>query len=113
MSRVFVGERTFMLSREKGKERSPSLKMGFSIFFFCLVLFSLLWADAYVRSLTRSCQYQISAEAKKIQRLEQEKMELLSRVAELKNPRRISRIAVTRLGLKEPDSENIVREKWY
>jgi len=111
LSRVLIGKKSFMLSRGERLERAGSSRVGAFLFALILFLLALLWVDAYVRSLTRSYQYRVSDLNREVQELEKKKMELQSEIAKLRNPRRIERIAVTKLGLVEPDSKRIIKER--
>jgi cell division protein FtsL len=77
---------------------------------FMLIIF-LMGVDAYMRSITTGTLYAVSSEFSQIEKIKARREELKVTIASLKNPRRIERIALKRLGLKDPGVNEILRER--
>lgn len=110
--KILMGGETIIISQGKRnplgfKKRQRSLT-PILIFMAVMILMGL---DAHIRSITTQYMYKTSDSYVKLEQLSGRKAELLAEIASLKNPRRIERIALKRLGLKEPDSERVLIER--
>ncbi len=74
-----------------------------------ILIVMLMGIDAYMRSITTDGLYKVSKEYVEIKSLQGKKEELKVKIAFLKNPRRIEKIALRKLGLKEPEGEVLER----
>jgi len=96
---IISGERKFR-DRKKGV---------WGYVWLIILIVMLMGIDAYMRSMTTDHRYRVSKVYGEIKNLQGKKEELNAKIAYLKNPRRIEKIALQKLGLKEPEGEVLKR----
>lgn len=112
MSEFLVGERMIIISRGKRRLAESRKRSGFwPVLWVIVALLVLMGVDANIRSLTTYYKYRVTDVNMDLERLAERENELSANIETLRNPRRIEKIALKKLGLREPDSERVYRER--
>ncbi|NIS75998.1 MAG: hypothetical protein GTO08_12175 [Deltaproteobacteria bacterium] len=112
MSEFLIGETMIIVSRGKSEMAGVRGGKGFwPILWVMLVLLILMGLDANIRSMTTNYKFRVTDVNMALEKLNVRKTKLAAEIESLKNPRRIEKIALKELGLKEPDSARVYGER--
>lgn len=112
MSEFLIGEKMIIISR--GRRKNTEIRKGrgiWPIIWMTLLFLFLMGVDANIRSMTTQYMYRVTDSNMVLEELNDRKNKLSAEIESLRNPRRIEKIALKRLGLKEPDSGKVYGER--
>ena len=112
MSEFLIGEKMIIISRGRSKNAEARKRRGIlPVLWMILILLVLMGVDANIRSVTTNYMYRVSDSIMILEKLNDRRNKLSAQIESLRNPRRIERIALKKLGLKEPDSGKVYGER--
>jgi cell division protein FtsL len=112
MSEFLIGEKMIIISR--GRRKTSEARKGrgiWPILWMILIILFLMGVDANIRSVTTNYKYRVTDSNMVLEKFNDRKNKLSAEVESLRNPRRIEKIALKRLGMKEPDSGRVYGER--
>ncbi|NIO17708.1 MAG: hypothetical protein GTN70_12150 [Deltaproteobacteria bacterium] len=112
MNEFLIGEKMIIISRGRRKNEEAGKRRGiWPVLWMVLILLVLMGIDANIRSVTTNYRYRVSDSIMILEKLSDKRNKLSAQIESLRNPRRIERIALKKLGLKEPDSGKVYGER--